>query len=178
MAVGPVSSPAEIHCATVFALLDGQFSRLGGVPHPHTSSFVPTCSYTELLSNRRFICVDFFVCYCIVTIMASMVPPSVSRIETGSSIDETSCNMPHNLRNDSEKLRMTADLNKANDVAGGDKMGRKKLENDKELSSSRPLFSPRCVTYVRQIRSKSTIDGFAQYQKRRPRRVIAIETCV
>ena len=108
--------------------------------------------------------------------MASIVPPSVARIETGSSIDVTSCKMPNNLRNDNEKL--TGYLNKADNVVVGDKMGYRKLENDNELSNSRPLFSPRCVTYVRQMRSKSTIDGVAQYQDRKPRRVIAIETCV
>ena len=42
--LGPVSSPAEVHCTTVFALRSGKFSMLGGggLSHPHTClSFVP-----------------------------------------------------------------------------------------------------------------------------------------
>ena len=37
MVLCPVNCPPEVHCTTVFALLNGRFSRLGGrVSHPHT----------------------------------------------------------------------------------------------------------------------------------------------
>ena len=44
MVLGPVTFPAEVHVATVFALRNGKFSKLGGgeVSHPNTPlTFVP-----------------------------------------------------------------------------------------------------------------------------------------
>ena len=44
-----VGCPAEMHCTTVFALRNGQFSRLGGL-----TPSVPLCFVPESLRIRHF----------------------------------------------------------------------------------------------------------------------------
>ena len=67
-----------------------------------------------------------------------------------------------------------------NDTVDRTKQRHERLEGDKQRSGSfsGSFSGPRCVTYVREKKSKCAFDEMPQYPRRKHRRIIAIESSV
>ena len=107
--------------------------------------------------------------------METLVTPSKatskSEISSGQQFDK-------DLQSNGSSLPVIGHSKESNETLDGKNQGYKRLEGGKERSNSFPISSPRCITYVREKKSKIANDKVPQYPRRKQRRIIAIESSV